>query len=123
MKPSDGVRCIQLTNQQITISLYIHLGSSEAGNWIQIDLLTEKQVTGIVTQGRGDGHDQWITLYKIFYGDDEHSLVPISSEDGNDMVNSVLIVYATIHLFLNVNQELSKDTFLSLLFQLCFYTT
>ena len=67
---------------------FIHLdGGNEVGNWIQVDLLTKKQVTGIVTQGRGDGHsNQWMTSYKILYGDDEGSLVSIASEDGNDMV-------------------------------------
>ena len=67
---------------------YTFIGTNEAGNWIQIDLLTEKQVTGIVTQGRGDGHNQWTTSYKILYGNDEESLVPITSEAGSDMVKT-----------------------------------
>lgn len=37
----------------------------------QIDLLTQKKVTGVITQGARDfGHIQYVAAYKVAYSDD-----------------------------------------------------
>jgi len=56
--------------------------------WIQVDLLESRKVTGIVTQGRanGDKYDQYMTSFKIRYGDDESKLWPIVKEDREHII-------------------------------------
>ncbi|XP_075621145.1 lactadherin isoform X4 [Balearica regulorum gibbericeps] len=45
----------------------LHNGQSE---WLQIDLRTQKKVTGIITQGARDfGHIQYVAAYKVAYSD------------------------------------------------------
>ncbi|XP_042554479.1 lactadherin isoform X2 [Dipodomys spectabilis] len=42
-----------------------------ANEWLQVDLGSQKQVTGIVTQGARDfGHIQYVAAYKVAYSDD-----------------------------------------------------
>lgn len=43
--------------------------SNTANQWIQIDLASYTKVTGVVTQGR-NAFSQWVTKYKLLYGDD-----------------------------------------------------
>ncbi|XP_062946491.1 lactadherin [Cynocephalus volans] len=45
--------------------------SNGASEWLQVDLGSQKQVTGIVTQGARDfGHIQYVAAYKVAYSDD-----------------------------------------------------
>ncbi|KAL9957479.1 hypothetical protein ACROYT_G039117 [Oculina patagonica] len=44
-------------------------GRNDANQWLQIDLIGQYKVTRVATQGR-NGHDQWVTKYKLQYGDD-----------------------------------------------------
>ena len=44
-------------------------------------------VTGIVMQGRGDVHDEWMKSFHVFYGDHVGGLVPIQYGDGSYMVS------------------------------------
>ncbi|XP_067327554.1 lactadherin isoform X2 [Anolis sagrei] len=44
---------------------------NKQGEWLQIDLETQKKVAGIVTQGARDfGHIQYVAAYKVAYSDD-----------------------------------------------------
>ncbi|XP_028921673.1 lactadherin isoform X2 [Ornithorhynchus anatinus] len=44
---------------------------NEATEWLQIDLGTRKQVTGIITQGARDfGHIQYVAAYRVAHSDD-----------------------------------------------------
>ncbi len=43
--------------------------TNDVNQWIQVDLLKYAKLTGIATQGR-NGHNQWITKYKLEYSDD-----------------------------------------------------
>uniref|UniRef100_A0A7M4G1Z8 Milk fat globule EGF and factor V/VIII domain containing n=1 Tax=Crocodylus porosus TaxID=8502 RepID=A0A7M4G1Z8_CROPO len=48
--------------------------SNNQSEWLQIDLQTQKKVTGIVTQGARDfGHIQYVAAYKVAYSDDGRS--------------------------------------------------
>ena len=42
--------------------------------WFQVDLGIETDVTYVATQGR-DQHIQWVTKYKLLYGNDGNSFV------------------------------------------------
>ncbi|XP_057580306.1 lactadherin isoform X1 [Hippopotamus amphibius kiboko] len=45
--------------------------TNSASEWLQVDLGSEKRVTGIVTQGARDfGHIQYVAAYKVAYSDD-----------------------------------------------------
>ena len=44
-------------------------GHKDLNQWIQVDLLTPRYVTGIVMQGR-DEVTQWVTRYQVQYGND-----------------------------------------------------
>lgn len=45
--------------------------SNSDKEWLQVDLGTQKQVTGIITQGARDfGHIQYVASYKVAYSDD-----------------------------------------------------
>ena len=41
----------------------------DLNQWLQVDLGTYTIVTRVATQGR-NGHDQWVTSYRIEYGND-----------------------------------------------------
>ncbi|XP_071503480.1 lactadherin-like [Diadema antillarum] len=49
--------------------------------YIQIDLLTLHQVTGIITQGRQDAN-QWVTSFKVFHSIDGVTFTPVISPSG-----------------------------------------
>lgn len=42
---------------------------NDLNQWIQVDLGVRTQVTGVLTQGR-NAYGQWVTEYKVQYGDD-----------------------------------------------------
>jgi len=44
-----------------------------SGGWIEVDLLKDHIVTGIITQGRGDGGDNYVKTYKVMYKKDGDS--------------------------------------------------
>lgn len=45
--------------------------SNSAKEWLQVDLGTQKKVTGIITQGARDfGHIQYVASYKVAHSDD-----------------------------------------------------
>ncbi|EDO38312.1 predicted protein, partial [Nematostella vectensis] len=49
-------------------------GGASKDQWIQIDLLQPTKVTGIITQGRNNNYyNQWVTTYKVEYGQDGNS--------------------------------------------------
>ena len=44
-------------------------GSNDVNQWLQIDLIGQYIITRVATQGR-NGVNQWVTEYKLQYGDD-----------------------------------------------------
>ncbi|XP_076817811.1 lactadherin-like [Clavelina lepadiformis] len=59
--------------------------SAKAGDWIQVDLKVPTFVTAVVTQGRPHDHEQWVTSYKIAYGNSTETL-QIIQENGSDVI-------------------------------------
>ena len=47
-------------------------GVSDMNQWLQVNFQQATRVTGIATQGRDDA-DQWVTGYKLQYGEDGHT--------------------------------------------------
>ncbi|XP_072169487.1 lactadherin-like [Diadema setosum] len=46
-------------------------GSSREDEWIQVDLRSAFEITGVTTQGRHDAqHDEWVTSYTVWYSID-----------------------------------------------------
>ena len=43
--------------------------SNDHNQWLQVDLGSYTTVTRVATQGR-NGHDEWVTRYKLQYSDD-----------------------------------------------------
>ena len=62
---------------------------SGRGQWIQVDLRTSTRVLAVVTQGLNyPGVEQeWVTGYKISYGNSTTSLQVIQNESGSDLVS------------------------------------
>ena len=58
----------------------------KVGAWIQVDFNTPTFITGIVTQGRPQGSPQWVTSYKISYGNSTNQMRVIQ-ENGSDLVS------------------------------------
>ena len=60
--------------------------SDPTNPWIQVDLLRDIVVTGIITQGSAhDDYSEWVTWLQIQYGDSENSLKYIL-ENGHSKV-------------------------------------
>lgn len=45
---------------------------NDKDQWLQLDLKQTTRITRIATQGR-NGYSQWVTEYKLQYGDDGHT--------------------------------------------------
>ena len=62
---------------------------SGLGEWIQVDLRNPTRVVAVVTQGLNypGSAEQWVTSYKISYGNNTTSLQVIQNESGSDLVS------------------------------------
>ena len=49
--------------------------SNDLNQWFQIDLGIETDITFVATQGRNREYSQWVTKYKLLYGNDGNSFV------------------------------------------------
>ena len=65
----------------------------QIGEWIQVDLEAATFVTGVITQGRGDTINgvQYVSSYKIAYGNTTYNIQEIIGENGNPIVSKKLI--------------------------------
>jgi len=61
------------------------------GEWIQTDFQAPKLVTGVITQGRHRDYAQWITSFKIAYGNDTNRMSNIVDHDFKDKVIKTII--------------------------------
>ena len=50
-------------------------GANDLNQWFQIDLGIETDITYVATQGRNVEYSQWVTKYKLLYGNDGDSFV------------------------------------------------
>ena len=59
------------------------------GEWIQVDLEAATFVTGVITQGRGDTINgvQYVSSYKIAYGNTTNNIQEIIGENGDPIVS------------------------------------
>ena len=74
-RPADGA---------ITTGAWI-AGSNDLSQWIQVDLGMAKNVSGVVLQGRDDG-DQWVTRYKVQYGNGSGTLLDVMNQQNQNVM-------------------------------------
>ncbi|KAK9394055.1 lactadherin-like [Crotalus adamanteus] len=59
---------------------------NKPGEWLQIDLLKVKKVSGIITQGARDfGHIQYVAAYKVAYSNDGKSWTVYHDDNSNSI--------------------------------------
>lgn len=58
-------------------------------DWLQVDYLKQKTIYGVVTTGRPNVA-QWVTKYRISYGDNPNALTFIKDAAGADKVKRIL---------------------------------
>ena len=58
------------------------------GQWLQLDLRSPTRITAVVTQGlhNSANSQEWVTSYKISYGNSTDSLQFIQDRNGTDLV-------------------------------------
>ena len=59
--------------------------SEDNKNWIQVDLLTPKVVSGVMTQG-SPREERWVTNYAISYSIHGYTFVPLTDSDSKPIV-------------------------------------
>ena len=77
------------------------------GHWLQVDLKIPMYVTGAVTQGRYD-FDQWVTSYKIRYGNSIDEMQFIQDSNGDDIVRQANIVLAVLFKTLRWSNDIQR---------------
>uniref|UniRef100_A0A673TPH3 Milk fat globule-EGF factor 8 protein n=1 Tax=Suricata suricatta TaxID=37032 RepID=A0A673TPH3_SURSU len=59
--------------------------TNDASEWLQVDLGSERQVTGVITQGARDfGHIQYVAAYKVAYSNDSKSWIEYRDQGALD---------------------------------------
>ena len=58
-------------------------GHYDNNQWLQVDLGLPTRVVGVITQGRPTADKQWVSSYKILYGNSTSSLVSIQNQKSN----------------------------------------
>ena len=63
---------IALCNKE---SLLSFAGGDYSNSWLQIDFGMKKRIDRVVTQGRPEGGQNWVTEYQIYYGNLTSNLI------------------------------------------------
>ena len=53
----------------------------DSNQWLQVDLGSPIRVVGVITHGRPTHYNQWVSSYKIRYGDSTSNLVTIQNQE------------------------------------------
>ena len=65
--------------------------ANDLNQWFQLDLRIETAVTYVATQGRNQ-YSQWVTKYKLLYGNDGNSFVAFRQQrESSDKVWSLFL--------------------------------
>ena len=87
----------EITNQEAGAWV---ANASDDNPWLQIDLIGQYIVTRVATQGRNSSnYQQWVTNYKLQYGDDEDQLqnyIQHVQGQATDKVKSVNVFYRSV---------------------------
>ncbi|XP_071963293.1 retinoschisin-like isoform X2 [Antedon mediterranea] len=54
---------------------------NDQNQWIQVDLISVKTITGVITQGR-NRFNQWVTAYEVFYSVDNNMFDAVTNSYG-----------------------------------------
>ncbi|GFN76303.1 lactadherin [Plakobranchus ocellatus] len=63
-----------------------------ASEWLQVDLGVAARVTGVMTQGRGDG-SEWVSRFKVSYSMDAYHWSYVTDNYGNQWVSTELVTF------------------------------
>ena len=63
------------------------------GSWLQIDLGYTRTVTGVVTQGRGVQHQQWVSQYDVEYSTNGSNFTNLGNFPGNNDTHTKVYNY------------------------------
>ena len=66
--------------------------ASDLNQWLQVDLQKKTGVARIATQGRNAEFSQWVTKYKLQYGEDENTL-QFYRQNGDHLDTVSLLLY------------------------------
>ena len=64
----------------------------DKGDWLQVDFGNPVYLLGVITQGRATNFNQWMTKYKISYGNTTNELNIIKKSNGEDEASHVIVV-------------------------------
>ena len=70
---------------------------NDINTWLQVDLGSYTTVTRVATQGM-DGHDQWVTKYRVQYSDDGDTF-HFFKETGDNSAKVWLIISSSQYAF------------------------
>ena len=79
-------------------------GSKALPQWIQVNFSMTKNVSGVVLQGR-DNSNQWVTHYKVQYGNGNGTLLDVMNQQNQDVMvryDSIIHIYTPVHYLLAV---------------------
>jgi len=76
--------------------------TNDLNQWFQIDLGIDTDITYVATQGRNLEYSQWVTKYKLLYGNDGNSFVVFRNQ--GESLDKVCLVS-----FLSRRQTWSHD--------------
>ena len=59
------------------------IGGQYDNQWLQVDFGSPTRIVGVITQGRPTA-DNWVTRYKVLYGNSTSNFVSIQSQEGSN---------------------------------------
>ncbi|XP_038051445.1 lactadherin-like isoform X1 [Patiria miniata] len=59
---------------------WLYAGSSDPNPWIQVDFGGRVIITGVITQGRPDNYNQWVTEFQVAYSNDGQQWTDVTAE-------------------------------------------
>ena len=83
-------------------------GSNDDSQWLQIDLIGQYIVTRVATQGR-NGHAQWVTEYKLQYGDDGNNFQYYRKQ--GQTIDMVKIKFIYLRVYYLIISSLNRCTY------------
>ena len=84
--------------------------TDDLNQWFQIDLGIDTSVTSVATQGRNLYYSQWVTHYKLLYGNDGNSFQVFRQQgEGLDKVWYVIFYLCNIKTFMIFKQSVTTD--------------
>ena len=85
-----------INNSSGNKSVLSFAGNDYINSWLQVDVGMEKKIDGVITQGRPEGGQHWVTEYQIYYGNSTSSLT--SNEEMVDCFLTLIILLFNLNI-------------------------